>query len=138
MNLQSGIGLISPAEVQIRRSIQFFSQQYLSYYPTKPYDVGTQKNRLETILLSTHNIGLEGQIRILEHAKRPLSRDLRLQLEKIKTTGKQIALTSLRVKLNVFWSLNRRLRSPSRGINCLVYGYHMILKTAAVNTPNSI
>ena len=30
--------------------------------------MGTQKNRLtETILLSTHNIGLAGQIRILEH-----------------------------------------------------------------------
>ena len=37
----------------------------------------SQKNRLtETILLSTHNKGLEGQIRILEHAKRPLSRAL--------------------------------------------------------------
>ena len=33
--------------------------------------MGTQKNRLgETILLSTHNIGFGGQIRILEHAKR--------------------------------------------------------------------
>ena len=32
---------------------------------TKPYVVGTQKNRLtETILLSTHNIGFQGQIRI--------------------------------------------------------------------------
>ena len=28
------------------------------------------------VLLSTHNVGLEGQIRILEHAKRPLSRSL--------------------------------------------------------------
>ena len=37
--------------------------------------VGTQKNRLtETILLSTHNIGFGGQIRILEHEKRSLSR----------------------------------------------------------------
>ena len=34
--------------------------------------MGTLKNRLiETILLSTHNIGLEGQIRILELSKRP-------------------------------------------------------------------
>ena len=62
-------------EVQIRGSAQVISPQYLFYYPTKPYDEGTQKNRLiETILLSTHNIGLEGQIRILEQAKRPLSR----------------------------------------------------------------
>ena len=38
---------------------------------------GTQKNCLtETNLLSTHNIGFEGQIRILEHAKRSLSRAL--------------------------------------------------------------
>ena len=67
------------SEVQIRKSIQLFSLQYLSYYPTKPYAVGTKKNRLnETILLSTHNIGLEGQIRILKHAKRPLSRALGL------------------------------------------------------------
>ena len=35
------------------------------------------ENRLiETILLSTHNIGLQGQIRILEHIKRTLSRAL--------------------------------------------------------------
>ena len=39
--------------------------------------MGTQKNRLtETIILSTHNIGLEGQIRILELAKHSLSRGL--------------------------------------------------------------
>ena len=39
--------------------------------------VGTQKNRLnETILLSTHNIGFECQMRILEHEKLPLSRAL--------------------------------------------------------------
>ena len=34
------------AEVQIERGIQLFSPQYLSYYPTNPYDVGTQKNHL--------------------------------------------------------------------------------------------
>ena len=39
--------------------------------------MGTQNNCLsQTILLSTRNMGLEGQIRILEHAKRPLSRAL--------------------------------------------------------------
>ena len=55
--------------------LQLFSQNHLPYYPIKPFNVGTQKNHLnETIILSTHNIGLEGQIRILEHAKRPLSR----------------------------------------------------------------
>ena len=53
-------------------SIELFFLQYLSYYPNKPYDVGTQKNHLiETILLSTHNKGLESQVRILEHAKNP-------------------------------------------------------------------
>ena len=42
---------------------------------TIPYDGVTQKNHLnETILLSTHNIGLEGKIRVLEHAELPLSR----------------------------------------------------------------
>ena len=36
--------------------------------------MGTQKNRLaDMILFSAHNIGLEGQLRILEHAKCPLS-----------------------------------------------------------------
>ena len=46
---------------------------------TEPYVVGAQKNRLtETILLSTHNIGFKGQIRISEHAKRPLSRALHI------------------------------------------------------------
>ena len=36
---------------------------------------GTQKIRLlETILLSTNNIGEDGQIRSLEHEIRPLSR----------------------------------------------------------------
>ena len=36
-----------------------------------------KKNRLtETIMVSTHNIGLEGQIEILQHAKRPLFRAL--------------------------------------------------------------
>ena len=34
------------------------------YLTLKPYVVGTQKNRLsETILLSTHNMGLSGVIR---------------------------------------------------------------------------
>ena len=38
---------------------------------------GTRKNRLnETILLSTHIIGLYCLIKMLEHAKRPLSRAL--------------------------------------------------------------
>ena len=56
---------------------QLFSKQYLSYYPTKPYDVGTQKNRLnETIHLSTHIVGLCCLIKSLEHAKRPVSRAL--------------------------------------------------------------
>ena len=65
------------AEVQIRRGLQFFSTQYLSYYPTKPYIVGTRKNRLtETILLSTHNIGLADKISSLEQANRSLSRAL--------------------------------------------------------------
>ena len=46
--------------------IQLFSPQYLSYYSTYPYDVGTQNNRLtETILLSTHNIGFKVKITIL-------------------------------------------------------------------------
>ena len=41
------------------------------------YAVGTQKNRLiETILLITHNIGFEGQIRILDHERPYLSRAL--------------------------------------------------------------
>ena len=36
---------------------------------------GYSKHRLiETIIFSTQNKGLHGQIRILEHAKRPLSR----------------------------------------------------------------
>ena len=44
-----------------------FRPQYLSYYPTKPYVVGTQKNRLiKTILLSTYSIELADEIRILE------------------------------------------------------------------------
>ena len=56
--------------VRIKRSLQLFSTKYLSYYPTKPYDIDTQKNHLsETILLSTNNVGLEGQIRLLEPAK---------------------------------------------------------------------
>ena len=51
--------------------------QFLSYYLSKPNVVGTQKNRFtETLLLGTHNIGLEGPKRILEHAKRSLSRSL--------------------------------------------------------------
>ena len=53
---------------QIRRGLQLFTPKYLSYYPTKPYDMGTLKN-CETILLSAHNIRLEGQIRMLEHSK---------------------------------------------------------------------
>ena len=53
-------------EVKIRRSIQLYFQQYLSYHPTEPYAVGTQRNRLiDTILLSTHIIGLDGKIMIL-------------------------------------------------------------------------
>ena len=43
----------------------------------KTYVVDTQKNHLiVVVLLSTHNIGFGGQIRILKHAKRPLSRSL--------------------------------------------------------------
>ena len=39
--------------------------------------MGTQTNRLtDAIILSTNNKGLKGQIRILEHAKRLLSRAL--------------------------------------------------------------
>ena len=41
--------------------------------------MGTQKNRLtELILLSTCNIGFGGRIRFLQHAKRPLSRALKM------------------------------------------------------------
>ena len=48
--------------------------------------MGTQKNRLtETILLSPHNIGLEGQIRILEHSKHPFSRALAVCVTKQTT-----------------------------------------------------
>ena len=62
------------SEIQIRRGI---SPQFLSYYYSKPYVVGTQKNHLtQAILLSTHSIGLEGQIRIFKYAKHPLSRAL--------------------------------------------------------------
>ena len=40
-----------------------FSRQYLSYDSLKLYVVGTQKNRLiETVLLSTHNIGFDGHV----------------------------------------------------------------------------
>ena len=47
-------------------SVQLFSPQFLSYYYSESYVVGTQKNRLsDTILLSTHNIGVQVQIRIL-------------------------------------------------------------------------
>ena len=64
-------------EVQIKRGIHPFFPQYLSYYRTNPYDVGTLKNRLtETILLSTHSIEFKGEMTILEPAKRPLSRAL--------------------------------------------------------------
>ena len=42
-----------------------FSHPYLSYDSSKPYAVGTQKNRLiDTILLSTHNIGFWSQVMI--------------------------------------------------------------------------
>ena len=58
--------------------------------------MGTQKNRLiETILLSTHNIGLEGQIRIKGHAKCPLSRVLKLYLEKEKIAALPISFKKL-------------------------------------------
>ena len=36
------------------------------FFPTKPYDMGSQKNR-------SHDIGIKGQIRIIELAKRPVS-----------------------------------------------------------------
>ena len=56
--------------VQIRRGLWLSSPQYLTYNPTKPYVVGTQKNSLiETILLSTYFIGLADKIRNLEQAK---------------------------------------------------------------------
>ena len=67
----------SYADDYIRGSEQVFSPQYFSYYSTKSYVVGTQKNRLtDTILWSTLNIGFECQIRILEHENIPLSRAL--------------------------------------------------------------
>ena len=65
--------------------------------------MGTQNNRLtETILLSTHNIGLDGQIMILEHAKRPLSRALRSQIKELKFyendfTGLEVFELSFRI-----------------------------------------
>ena len=34
------------SEVQIRRGLQLFSLQYLSYYPNKPYNVGTIMKQL--------------------------------------------------------------------------------------------
>ena len=44
-----------------------YDTKYISYYPTKPYDVGSQNDCLvDRIILSTRNIGLEGQIRISE------------------------------------------------------------------------
>ena len=50
---------------------------FISYYLTKSYVVGTQKNHLiETILFSTYNIRSVDQIRNLEQAKHSLSRAL--------------------------------------------------------------
>ena len=47
-----------------------FYPEQLTYYSIKPYVVCTQKNRLtETLLLSTHDIGFECRIGILEHEK---------------------------------------------------------------------
>ena len=61
----------------INRGTHLFSPQYLPYFPIKCYNVGTQKNHLtETILLSTHNIGLEDQLWMLKHGKLPLCRAL--------------------------------------------------------------
>ena len=52
--------LLSKTEVNIRRGIQLYSPQYLSYYQTKPHDVATHKNCLiETHPFSTHNIVLQ-------------------------------------------------------------------------------
>ena len=64
------------AEVQIRRGILLVFPQYL-LSSNQSYDMGIQRNPfIETILLSTHNIALDGQIMIWEHAKWPLSRAL--------------------------------------------------------------
>ena len=63
------MSILTNLEVQIRRGIQLFTPQYLSYYLTKPYDVCTQTNHFnEPILLRTHNIGEADKIRILEQA----------------------------------------------------------------------
>ena len=43
-----------------------FFYKYLYYEKNEPYIIGTQKNRLtERILFNNHNIGLNGQIKIL-------------------------------------------------------------------------
>ena len=51
-----GLKLILRPEAQIRWGIQLFSIQYLSYYTTKPYNVGTCTQK---ILLSTHCVPIE-------------------------------------------------------------------------------
>ena len=61
----------------MRGSEQVYSPQNFTCYSTKSYVVGTQMNRLtEMISLSTHNIGFDCQIRILDHETCPLSRAL--------------------------------------------------------------
>ena len=64
-------------------------------------------NRLtEMILLSTHNIGFEGQISILEHAKSPLSRALQrtqpLGLITLFRCGYCLTLSNMQMHFDVY------------------------------------
>ena len=53
--------------------MRFCYPPHLSYYLNKPYNVGTQIDRLiKTLPFSTHNIGVYGTLWIREHVKRPL------------------------------------------------------------------
>ena len=58
------LGLWNSYSVHVRPLVRVCSKKYFSYFSTKTYVVGTQKNRLnETVLLSTHNIGSNQWVR---------------------------------------------------------------------------
>ena len=93
-------------------SAKALNKKTISYFSTKPYVVGTQMNRLnEMVLLSTHNICLNGWVRKYLHFYGPkfcLSKPVKSQIQCIKNQTRLSGFFEpLAVELWFYWMYKR-------------------------------
>ena len=94
----------------------------------------TQKNRItETILLSTHNIGFGGQIRILEHEKRSLFRLLLSLLDSRRPNKARAVLVLYQHAGWSIWYLNTFCQEEKASIMSKFFFFHFLFSSNLCN-----